>query len=258
VTVAYDVPFLSDDARHVGPANLEWSHRLLGARRAAIEEPSAWKSGRGQAVFGLVPGDFGSNGPHRLVLQTKVRTSGLSGSWEIELPHVPFNFEFDPLLRLESILTLPDASRDESMARAIRLEPVAGSSDQPANHLALGPDWVLRTPPRLAVITPLPCDLAHAVSIELEGVPGSLPAGRLIASGQGPALPGAASSRGIARFDLGPVRELAPGVIDRPGMRRLRVRLTADPELGWADPLVRSVWPGQLETNWVEVEIMRA
>ena len=55
--------------------------------------------------------------------RARVRTAGLSDAWEIELPHVPFNFDFDPVLRLDAILTLSDAVRDEAMARAIRLEP---------------------------------------------------------------------------------------------------------------------------------------
>jgi hypothetical protein len=37
----------------------------------------------------------------------------------------------------------------------------------------------------------------------------------------------------------------------------MRVILTADPELGWTDPEVRSLWPGTIETRWVEVEIVR-
>ena len=125
ITVTYDVPFLEEGGRRVGPANLEWSHRVLGARRAAIEEFSPWAPGPGRVAFTIFPGDFETNGPHRLVLQTRIRTAGLTDSWELEPPHEPFNFEFDPILRLDAILTLPDATRDESVARAIRLEPVA-------------------------------------------------------------------------------------------------------------------------------------
>ncbi len=75
--------------------------------------------------FSIVPDDFPTNGPHRLVLQTRVRTAGLLTPWEIELPHVPFTFEFDPLLRPDAILTLPDAERDATIGRAIRLRSVA-------------------------------------------------------------------------------------------------------------------------------------
>jgi hypothetical protein len=108
------------------------------------------------------------------------------------------------------------------------------------------------------VATPLPCDLAHPIAIEFDGTPGSFPAGALILSGQGLPQRGPGPPETIVRqFDLGPIPPLAEGVIDRPGVRRMRVRLQADPELGWADPDVRSVWPGQIETNWVEVEIVR-
>jgi hypothetical protein len=260
ITVTYDIPWLPDDGRHIGPANLEWSHRVLGARRASLEEWSPWKAGRGLVGFSLVPDDFATNGPHRLVLQTKVRTTGLSGSWEIDLPHVPFQFEFDPILRLDAILTLPDAIRDESIARAIRLEPADFASGEPAptRHLFLGGEWVLRNPPRLAVSTPLPCDLAHALAIEFDGTPGSFPAGPLIVSGQGVPHPGSTGvETAIRRLELGPVPPLPHSVIERAGVRRMRLRLQADAELGWASPDIRSVWPGQTETNWVEVEIGR-
>ena len=61
----------------------------------------------------------------------------------------------------------------------------------------------------------------------------------------------------LRRFDLGPVTLLPPGVIERPGPRRMRTWLEVDPGSGWADPDIRSIWPGQTQTDWVEVEIMR-
>jgi hypothetical protein len=108
------------------------------------------------------------------------------------------------------------------------------------------------------VATPLPCDLAHRVSIELEGLEVPIAAGPLIVSGQG--IPHRDPSQGessIRRFDLGPISLLPSGAIESAGIRRLRARLTADPQLGWADPDVRSAWPGELTTSWVEVEIVR-
>jgi hypothetical protein len=260
IAVTIEVPFLIDDPRHVGPDHLEWSHRILGARRAAMEEFSPWKAGPGRVDFSIIPDDFPTNGPHRLVLQSRVRPCGLSSSWEIELPHVPFNFEFDPILRLDAILNLPDAVRDEAVARAIRLEPrsVASMSDEPTGHLPLGGEWFLRNPPRLAVTTPLPCDVAHAISIEFDGAPGHFPGRPLIVSGQGlPPLDPVAARTIVQRFDIGPIPPLPDGVIERPGARRMRLRLIADAGLGWADPDVRSVWPGQTETDWVEAEIVR-
>jgi hypothetical protein len=258
IAATIEVPFLIEDDRHVGPDHLEWSHRILGARRAAMEEFSPWTAGPGHVAFSIIPDDFATNGPHRLVLQSRVRPTGLSSAWEIELPHVPFNFEFDPILRPDAILNLPDAARDEAVARAIRLERMSIEGDDPPAHLPLGGEWILRNPPRLAVTTPLPCDLAHAITIEFEGTPGHFPGHPLTLSGQGvlPANPGAAPTI-VRRFDLGPIPPLPDGVIGRPGVRRMRLRLAADPGLGWADPDVRSVWPGSTETNWVEVEIIR-
>jgi hypothetical protein len=258
MSVAYEVPFLEDGDRRVGPSNLEWSHRMLGARRAALEEYSLWKAGPGRATFTIVPGDFETNGPHRLALVTRVRTAGLTDSWEIEPPHIPFTFEFDPNLQLDAILTVPDAIRDETTARAIRLESAGADDGKPAIYLALGDEWALRNPPRLAVATPLPCDLAHAISIEIEGAAGTFPGGQLVLSGQGIA-PHQATHRAIETrwFELGPIPPLPAGLIERPGTRRMRIRLEADPACGWADPDIRSIWPGRKETDWVDVEIVR-
>ncbi len=259
IVVTYDVPFLKDDGRHVGPANLEWSHRLLGARRATLEEFSPWTAGNGQVACSIFPGDFETNGPHRLVLQTRVRTAGLTDSWAIDLPQAPFNFEFDPILRLDAILTLADATRDATIARAIRLEPVVADNGEPARYLPLGGEWTMRNPPRVAVSTPLAADLAHAISIEFEGLSGRFPAGRLILSGQVITRLGSTQAEPvlIRQFELGPISSLPPAVIERPGVRRARILIEADLDRGWADPNIRSIWPGGTETNWVEVEIVR-
>ena len=259
ITVTYDVPFLEDGGHRVGPANLEWSHRVLGARRAAIEEFSPWAPGPGRVAFTIFPGDFETNGPHRLVLQTRIRTAGLTDSWELEPPHEPFNFEFDPILRLDAILTLPDATRDESVARAIRLEPDAGAGGgETVTYLSLGDEWTLRNPPRIAVALPLPCDLAHTISIELEGIAERFNGGFLLVSGQG--LPRQQSTEGeavIRRIELGPVVPLPRGLIERPGPRRMRIWLEPVLDSGWADPAIRSIWPGRTHTDWVEVEVVR-
>jgi hypothetical protein len=61
----------------------------------------------------------------------------------------------------------------------------------------------------------------------------------------------------IRRFELGPISSLPPAVIERPGARRARILIEADLDRGWADPNIRSIWPGRTETNWVEVEIVR-
>jgi hypothetical protein len=192
-------------------------------------------------------------------LETRVRTAAtLTDSWEIELPHIPFNFEFDPSLQLDAILTLPDAVRDEAVARAIRLVPVDQSDGDQPTYLAVGEEWTLQNPPRLEVATPLACDLAHAIAIEFEGSDEWLPAGRLILSGQGlPRQGSPASEDVIRRFELSTISFLPPAIIERPGIRRMRISLEADTGVGWADPEVRSIWPGRTQTNWVEVKIVR-
>ena len=254
IEASYGVPFLVEGGPGVGPSSLEWSHRILGAERAGLEVASPWRAGPGLARFEVDPSDFPTLGPHRLALASKVRVVGLTDNWEIELPHLPFSFEFDPILAVGALLTSEDEPRAATFGRAIRLEPPEAPESGP-RHLDLNADLVLRDPPDLVATTPLPCDLAHRLSVEFEGVPGLFRAGRVVVCGQDQApSSGPIEAR---RFPLGPIAGLPLDAIDRPGERRVRAVLTADPELGWADPDVRSLWPGSLTTDWAGVRVIR-
>ncbi len=261
IAVVYGVPFLRVEGGGIAPDDLEWSHAIEGARRAALEEGSPWKPGPGRHVFTLIPGDFPTNGPHTLVLKARVRTRRRAGAlgkpWEIELPPVPLRFEFDPQLRPEALFALVDAGRAGSIAQAIRLEVPGSVADHDgASFLDLGTAWAWRRPPEVVVATPLPCDLAHALTLEIEGISEPIPAGGIILSGQGTrdVQPVATHS-----CPLGPIEapETAWSSIDRPGIRRVRAILTPDPDRGWGDPAVRSIWPESIITDWVEAEIVR-
>ena len=141
--------------------------------------------------------------------------------------------------------------------RAIRLEPAQAAAEA-ATYLSLGEEWTLRNPPRLAVALPLPCDLAHAITVEFEGIADRFSAGCLLVSGQGLARTHAANAGSVVQhFSLGPVAPVPSGVIERPGPRRMRVWLEPAPFRGWADPDIRSIWPGRIETDWVSVEVVR-
>ncbi len=224
----------------------------------ALEEFSPWARGRGRVSFAIIPDDFDTNGPHRLILQARVRTVGLTDHWQIEPPHAAFTFEFDPRLDPSAILALPDSVRDEQIAQAITLQADAQAETGQSIYLPLGSEWTLRNPPRLVVVAPLACDLAHSISVELEGALERFGGGRLVISGQGgPRETATPLERAPRAFDLGPVAALPPATIERPGWKKMRVWLEPDPDCAWADPAIRSLWPGRTQTNWVEVEIVR-
>jgi hypothetical protein len=144
------------------------------------------------------------------------------------------------------------------MTQALGLEPAAAADGERPRYLALGTAWAVRNPPDLAITRRPPCDLAHVILIELEGIPRRFPAGRVVATAQ---LPSRTDSVDFAlaprRFELGPITGFPDDAIDRPGVRRLRLVLDADAASGWSDPEIRSVWPGRIETGWIEVEIVR-
>lgn len=248
IHVSFGVPFLTEGGPGVSPSNLEWSYRTTGTRRASLESYSPWSASTA-ALLPLVRADFDTNGPHQLVLQARVRTVGLTSAWELELPHTPFTFEFDPDLRPESLMTLPDDARAEIFARQIGLS-FGPEDDASETFYPLNDTLVLRHPPCLSVLGPIPCDLAHAVSLEIEGVPGQHPAGAIVVTQDDHAT--------WPRLrPLGPITPIPVQHLDRPGRYRMRARLTADPDLGWANPAVRSLWPGTIETPWFDVDVIR-
>jgi hypothetical protein len=97
--------------------------------------------------------------------------------------------------------------------------------------------------------------------IEFADVKGRFPAGAVVLPGQGARQENddaPAASFGWPRIlRLGPIETSGREIFDRPGPRRLRVILEPDCDLGWADPDIRSIWPGTIETGWVDAEIVR-
>jgi len=259
ISVSYGVPFLpsqTHDSKWEGVSleSLEWSHRILGTRRANLESYTPWTSGSPEASFELIPGDFDGNGPHRLVLHARVRTVGLTENWMLELPQLPFSLEFDPHLQTEALFALADESRHEHFQRSIQLVSHPKTSDESSEFLSLDQEFALRNPPSLQVETPLPCDLAHLLEIEIEGAPNLIRAGEVVLSGQGGRAPNLSRSY---KFSLEPKSQTSELVIEKPGQRRIRAILTPDSEKGWGNPDIRSIWPERITTEWTEVELVR-
>jgi hypothetical protein len=249
IGVTFGIPFLAGGPGRLGPGQLEWSYRIAGAGRASLETFGEWRPGPPDATFEVEPDDFATNGPHRLALQARVRPVGLTSAWELDLPHVAFSFEFDPRLAVESLWCAPDEARDAEIARAVRL--VREESASGPTFLPLGDGLALRDPPRLEVAGPLPCDLAHEVSLEFDGIADAFPAGQLVAAGQ------ASGGSAIRRWPPGRVDERAGRLLGRPGARRMRAILNPDPEAGWADPVIRAAWPRPITTDWCDVQVVR-
>jgi hypothetical protein len=271
IRVEYGMPFLREAEGEIGPGDLAWSHRIGGTQRASLEEPSPWKAGAGLAAFTIDPADFKGHGPHRLALQARARTLDFiewpdpdlsirpekarasravpAAGWQLDLPHIPFSFELDPNLQVDALLAPHDEAREAAMTRSVSLRDMAPSVSAPSRFVPLDPDLLLRDPPVLNVTSPLPCDLAHAVFVEFEGIPGRFAAGDVVLCGLGGS---------DVRTILLELRSLIPsGLVERPGEIRLRAVLEADPHRGWADPDIRSIWPGTIVTDWATAQVVR-
>lgn len=236
------------EGRAIGPIleHLQWCYRVMGARRVSLEAYSPWQSGNGphHARFELLPGDFPGEGPHMLIFQVRARCVAPGSAWELDLPQVRHGFSLDPLLEMNALLALPDADRAAIITRALHAE-----SKGPTNILfPLDAAFALRGPLQLHIDAHLlPCDLAHAAHIEIEGVETPIDAGNVVVCSGRPGL--AIFNPERARF--GPIGAIHPGPV------RARYRLTPDPALGWVNPGVRSIWPGEIQTDWFAAEILR-
>lgn len=246
IAVAYGLPFLGDGEDEASSLGLEWSHRVTGTQRASLETFSPWTAGPGRVEFTLEPGDFSGNGPHRLILQTRARISRPAATWELELPHVPFTFEFDPILRVDSLLALADSSRGEAVAQALHW--IAPAGETPGMFLPLNDAFVGREPPAIGFGAALPCDLAHRLDLEFEGIDGRFPAGAAVVEAAGAAG---------KRLPIDGPEWSAAVPIETPGDYRLRAVLTPDPALGWAAPGVRSIWPETIVSDWATLRVIR-
>ncbi|HEU5117423.1 MAG TPA: hypothetical protein VFT74_12335 [Isosphaeraceae bacterium] len=249
ISVRFGLPFLKTDddseEKRISQQQLEWSCRIAGSERASLETFSEWQAGRTEMSFDLNPQDFSGPGPHRLVFQARVRTRLMSSSWELDLPHIPLVIEFDPALDVEALKSLPDDETGRQVRQSIRL--IEAPEGTEARFLPIHRDLVIRNPPVLEV-DPRPCDLAHNLTVEFEGIGSTLPAGWLVVT--------ADQARKLVPLQF--EGSLPESALDRTGEYRLRVKLSPDTHRGWADPDVRSVWPETIETEWVSVHIIRS
>ena len=252
--VVVEVPFLTPEGKGVSPEHLEWSFRVTGSRRADLEAFGPWTKGSGRMEFTVIPDDFETNGPHQLAIQTRVRTTGLTDTWEINLPHSRFMFEFDPLLKVDALLASMDDSRGEMIQNGIRLVHVERPEGVGENSkISLGNDFAILNAPVLEIVQPLPCDLSHKLELEFEGIEGRFPAGDVIVT----TLAAGDESRSATVIPITSAIDISAEQIGRPGSRKVRAWLTPDSDLGWTNPDVRSIWPGVVVTGWVGVEVLR-
>ena len=180
IAAEFEVPALRD----VAPRRRARAHRM------AVEESSARvgrrskssarrRPGAGRLTFEVEPGDYAENAPQNLALHARAKTVGLTSIWEHDLPKAPFTFQFDRNLEPSSLLAPMDEARGEAMARAVALE-VDADDPEVAKFTPIGRQLAMRGRPVLRVAA-LPCDLAHAVRLEIEGELASLLAGGIIA-----------------------------------------------------------------------------
>jgi hypothetical protein len=249
--VRFGLTGLDRAGQGIRPDQLEWSWRIRGAPRASLEQFSAWQVVEQPIHFQIEAADLPAGSDMALAFQARVRTRGLTSRWELELPQVPFRFERDEALRVESILAPADSIVEEAMSRVVRFEiseSRLGQADVDPVFVPIDPEFAIVGQPRIG-LDELTCDLAHRAILEFAEPKRSVGAGEVVYL----------AARGEASTSVRPLQvEPAPEpLVAEPGAYRIRLVLTPDPDLGWAHPDVRSVWPRRIVTEWQEARVVR-
>ncbi len=255
IRASYGPPKLADDGLELWlMQHLRWSHRVTGTRRAADD---AWQeptpAPAPQALLQVIADDFPDDGPHRLLLHLKVKTLGLTDNWELDMPAQSTSFEWDDHLQPSALVTLPDSARASQWALALGFMIAPSADNQEPFLLPLTDQFALRNPPIPTLQLPYPSDLAHRVVLEFQGISALWLAGEWLehTHSQPPLglFPKPWPDHAIA---------LEPqSTFPHAGHYRMRLILQPTPERGWSDPLIRSVWPDAILSEWVGVELVR-
>ncbi len=247
ITVDFGPSFLEDSEDSIRPENLLWSYRIAGTGQVSTEQYSPWQSGATRAMIGVDPRHFPSNGPHRLVLHVRAKTHKLTSEWEKELPQVPFTFEFDSNLQMVSLLSTADDARRQVFRHSLSLVMPSTGADTPSFR-PITAAFAIGGPLQIVGQGELPCDLAHRVEVEIEGLSGRISSSLIVATS------GAGFPTQELRISSLETSEEMP---DNPSRARIRAILTPDLGLAWSSPDTRSVWPEPIETAWIEVPLYR-
>jgi hypothetical protein len=179
----------------------------------------------------------------------------LTDNWELDLPAQSTSFDWDDHLQPTALVTLPDSQRAELWASAIVFMGHSGDDASPV-FVQLDHQFALRNPSLPALKLPIPCDLAHRLMLELENVDGRWSVGEWVESAQS-----IIGSEGISPKTW-PERALrvsgGDAGLTRGGQYRMRIVLEPNPERGWSDPMIRSVWPDSIVSDWVAVDVVRS
>lgn len=246
-------PELTDDKLRLWLVeHLRWSYRVAGTRRASDDAWQPARIGLRQCRFQVVAEDFPEDGPHRLMLHLRVRTEQLTDNWELDLPAQSTSFEWDDHLQPNALVTLPDSERAEAWSKAISFIGPTGVDLSPF-FIQLDSQFALRNPPQPSLKLPLPCDLAHQVFLEFENIPCRWRVGEWVEY----AYPHVPECFDPKRWPDQAIAETPGFLLPHAGRFRMRIVLTPTPERGWSDPMIRSVWPEPITTEWVDVEVVR-
>ena len=234
--------------------HLRWSYRVTGTRRAADDAWTVCKVAPARVGFEIITDDFPEDGPHRLILHLRLKTHELTDNWELDLPAQSTSFDWDDHLQPGALVTLPDSQRAELWASSIVFMGASGDDASPV-FVQLDHQFALRNPVLPALKLPIPCDLAHRMMLEIENVAGRWSAGEWIESAQTMIV-----SDGVLP-KIWPEKAFRvsgdESGLTRGGQYRMRVVLEPNPERGWSDPMIRSVWPDSIVSEWVNVDVVR-
>lgn len=255
ITALFRLPLLADKSCNEWLRNhLRFETRVTGTRRATDEQWKPLPADSSQLTMEIESRDFPEDSIHRLMLFIRVKTEGLTSDWSLDLPGQATSFEWDHHLKSMALKAESDEKEAMIMQEALAWELIADADEMQLQNVAISPGFAIHHPPVAMLAIPLPRDIAHEAMLEIEEVSSNIRLKKWVIASRGSVSTAEKQFKQIPLEMMGLIDDSA---ISRAGKYRARLLLNPKPELGWADPEIRSVWPGRLTSPWVEIEIVR-
>lgn len=234
--------------------HLRWETRVTGTRKATDDQWRVIPHSEMQLQIHIESRDFPEDCVHRVMFFTRVSTNELTSNWTLDLPGQATTFEWDQHLKSGALKADFDEKEATIMQEALAWERNAEPDTMQPQLVAISSGFAIHRPPLAILTVPLPRDIAHEAVLEIEEVSSNIKLKSYVIASRGSVTTPHKQRKVIPLEIAGLIDDSA---ISRAGKYRARINLQPKSEMGWADPEIRSVWPGPLASPWVEIEIVR-
>ena len=254
IHVFIGLPEIEDEScRQWLKSHLTWEMRVSGTRRATDDQWKKINDSEMKLVIEINSRDFPEETVHRIMLHTRATTTHLTSNWVLDLPSQSTSFEWETHLKALALRADFDDAESKEMQSGLIWRESELESNQESQLLQISHSFGIFKLPTPQLKLPLPRDISHDVILIIDGINSHISLNHAVMEcRQQPA-----STQQIRTLPLKIQNLIADDQISHAGKYKARLILKPRPELGWADPEIRSVWPESLEFPSIEIEIVR-